>query len=65
MTSVTPVGDGPVVVSSGQLYSRVAVMSVQAADGKQYPILFLITGETQNSQCALIWAVGDKCFSEC
>ncbi|XP_030605906.1 semaphorin-4B-like [Archocentrus centrarchus] len=40
---VTPVGGGPVVVSSGQQYSRVAVMTAQAADGKQYTILFLIT----------------------
>ncbi|XP_038568319.1 semaphorin-4A-like [Micropterus salmoides] len=40
---VKPVGVGPLVVSSGQQYSRVAAMRTQAADGKQYTVLFLLT----------------------
>nr|UTQ93900.1 semaphoring-4A [Micropterus salmoides] len=40
---VKPVGVGPLVVSSGQKYSRVAAMRTQAADGKQYTVLFLLT----------------------
>lgn len=45
---MTPVGKGPVVVSSEQQYSRVAVMRARAASDTQYTILFLITGETVN-----------------
>uniref|UniRef100_UPI0037E9A351 semaphorin-4A-like n=1 Tax=Semicossyphus pulcher TaxID=241346 RepID=UPI0037E9A351 len=41
--SVTPVGNAPIVVSSGQQYSRVVVMRTQAANGKQYTVLFLLT----------------------
>ncbi|XP_005456065.1 semaphorin-4B [Oreochromis niloticus] len=41
--AVTPVGKGPVVVSSEQQYSRVAVMRARAASDTQYTILFLIT----------------------
>ncbi|XP_045898438.1 semaphorin-4A-like [Micropterus dolomieu] len=41
--SVKPVGVGPLAVSSGQQYSRVAAMRTQAADGKQYTVLFLLT----------------------
>ncbi|GLD69007.1 semaphorin-4B-like protein [Lates japonicus] len=40
---VKPVTDGPVVVSSGQQYSRVAAMRTKAANGKQYTTLFLLT----------------------
>uniref|UniRef100_A0A3Q1EL51 Semaphorin-4A-like n=1 Tax=Acanthochromis polyacanthus TaxID=80966 RepID=A0A3Q1EL51_9TELE len=42
-SSVKPVDDGPIVVSSEQQYKRVAVMRTQAADGKQYTVLFLLT----------------------
>ncbi|XP_044062751.1 semaphorin-4B-like [Siniperca chuatsi] len=41
--SVKPVGVGPVLVSSAQQYSRVAAMRTQAANGKQYTVLFLLT----------------------
>ncbi|XP_020512671.1 semaphorin-4A [Labrus bergylta] len=41
--SVTPVGNAPVMVSSEQQYSRVAAMRTQAANGKQYTVLFLLT----------------------
>uniref|UniRef100_A0A8C9XTF2 Uncharacterized protein n=1 Tax=Sander lucioperca TaxID=283035 RepID=A0A8C9XTF2_SANLU len=41
--SVTPVGGGPVVVSSGQQYSHVTALRTQAASGKQYTVLFLLT----------------------
>ncbi len=43
--SVKPHGVGPIVVSSEQRYSRVAVMRTQAASGKQYTVLLLLTGE--------------------
>uniref|UniRef100_A0A3B4XYF9 Semaphorin-4B-like n=1 Tax=Seriola lalandi dorsalis TaxID=1841481 RepID=A0A3B4XYF9_SERLL len=42
-SSVRPVSDGPVLVSSEQQYSRVAAMRTTAADGKQYTILYLLT----------------------
>lgn len=42
-SSVQPVGDRPVVVSLEQRYSRVTAMRTQAADGKDYTILFLLT----------------------
>ncbi|XP_070823523.1 semaphorin-4A-like [Chaetodon trifascialis] len=42
-SSVKPDGVGPIVVSSGQRYSRVAAMRTQAANGKQYTVLFLLT----------------------
>lgn len=45
---MTPVGKGPVVVSSEQQYSRVAVMRACAANDEQHTLLFLITGETVN-----------------
>lgn len=45
---VTPVSKGPVVVSSEQQYSRVAVMRARAANDEQHTLLFLITGETVN-----------------
>ncbi|XP_035529007.1 semaphorin-4A [Morone saxatilis] len=41
--SVKPVGASQIVVSSEQQYSRVAAMRTQAADGKQYTILFLLS----------------------
>ncbi|XP_069581790.1 semaphorin-4A-like [Brachyistius frenatus] len=41
--SVRPVGGGPIVVSSEQRFNRVAVMKTQAANGKHYIILFLLT----------------------
>ncbi|XP_067456307.1 semaphorin-4A-like [Thunnus thynnus] len=41
--SVKPFGDGPIVVNSEQSYSRVAAMRTQAANGKEYTILFLLT----------------------
>ncbi|XP_070768446.1 semaphorin-4A-like [Enoplosus armatus] len=41
--SVKSVGANPIVVSSGQQYSRVAAMTTQAANGKQYTVLFLLT----------------------
>ncbi|XP_072249600.1 semaphorin-4A-like [Leuresthes tenuis] len=41
--SVTPVSGEPVVVASEQQYSRVAVMRTQAANGRQYMVLFLLT----------------------
>ncbi|KAM6995523.1 semaphorin-4A-like [Tautogolabrus adspersus] len=41
--SVKPVGNAPVMVSSEQQYSRVAAMRTQAANGKQYTVLFLLT----------------------
>lgn len=47
--AVTPVGNGPVLVSLEQQYSRVAVMRARAANNTQYTILFLITGETVNT----------------
>ncbi|KAM3873550.1 semaphorin-4A-like [Diretmus argenteus] len=40
---VKPVGGVPVVVSTDQRYSRVAAMRTQAASGKEYTILFLLT----------------------
>ncbi|XP_039887123.1 semaphorin-4B-like isoform X1 [Simochromis diagramma] len=40
---VTPVSKGPVVVSSEQQYSRVAVMRARAANDEQHTLLFLIT----------------------
>ena len=43
--SVKPDGGGPIVVSSGEQYIRVAAMVTEAADGKQYTVLFLLTGE--------------------
>ncbi|XP_039973273.1 semaphorin-4A [Xiphias gladius] len=42
-SGVKPVTDGPFVVSSGQQYSRVAAMRTEAANGKQYTVLFLLT----------------------
>ncbi|XP_036931417.1 semaphorin-4A [Acanthopagrus latus] len=41
--SVKPDGGGPIVVSSGEQYIRVAAMVTEAADGKQYTVLFLLT----------------------
>ncbi|XP_026172440.1 semaphorin-4A-like isoform X2 [Mastacembelus armatus] len=41
--SVKPVGYGPIVVSSGQQYARVAAMRTKAANGNQYTVLFLLT----------------------
>ncbi|KAM4580033.1 semaphorin-4B-like [Odontesthes bonariensis] len=41
--SVTPLRDEPVVVTSEQQYSRVAVMRTLAANGRQYTLLFLLT----------------------
>ncbi|XP_041649736.1 semaphorin-4A [Cheilinus undulatus] len=41
--SVTPVGNAPVVISSGQQYSRVAAMKTTAANGDQHTLLFLLT----------------------
>ncbi|XP_026227332.1 semaphorin-4B-like isoform X2 [Anabas testudineus] len=42
-SSVNPVANGPVVVSSEQTYSRVAAMRTEAADGKDYTVLFLLS----------------------
>ncbi|XP_040900978.1 semaphorin-4A-like [Toxotes jaculatrix] len=42
-SDVKPVTDGPVVVSSGQRYSRVAAVRTEAANGKEYTVLFLLT----------------------
>ncbi|XP_071324867.1 semaphorin-4A-like isoform X2 [Trachinotus anak] len=42
-SGVKPVTDGPLVVSSGQQYSRVAAMRTKAANGKQYTVLYLLT----------------------
>lgn len=50
--SVKPVGHGPIVVSSEQSYSRVAAMRTQAANGKEYIILFLLTGESHTLNSA-------------
>lgn len=41
---VEPVGDVPVVISLGQSFSRVAAMRTQAVNGKEYTVLFLLTG---------------------
>ncbi|KAI3360806.1 hypothetical protein L3Q82_012879, partial [Scortum barcoo] len=41
--SVKPAGGRPIVVASGQQYNRVAAMRTQAANGKQYTVLFLLT----------------------
>ncbi|KAM7382754.1 hypothetical protein PAMP_002471 [Pampus punctatissimus] len=41
--SVKPVGDGPIVVSTEHSYNRMAVMRTQAANGKVYEVLFLLT----------------------
>lgn len=46
--SVKPVGGGPIVVSSGQRYSHVTAMRTQAANGRQYTVLFLLTGEASH-----------------
>ena len=46
--SVKPAGDAPIFVSSEQSYSRVAAMTTKAANGKDYTILFLLTGETSH-----------------
>lgn len=43
--SVRPIGGGPIIFSLVQRYSRVAAMTTQAANGKQYTVLFLLTGE--------------------
>lgn len=43
---VTPVGGAPVLVSPDQHYSRVAVLRTQAANGKHYTVLFLLSGMT-------------------
>lgn len=43
--SVQSTGNGPIIVSAEQQYSRVVVMRRQAVDGKQYTILFLLTGQ--------------------
>ncbi|XP_029359206.1 semaphorin-4A-like [Echeneis naucrates] len=42
-THIKPVSGGPLVVSSGQSYSRVTAMRTTAADGKKYTVLFLLT----------------------
>ncbi|XP_028254720.1 semaphorin-4B isoform X1 [Parambassis ranga] len=41
--SVQSTGNGPIVVSAEQQYSRVTVMRTRAVDGNQYTILFLLT----------------------
>uniref|UniRef100_A0A671TTG0 Sema domain-containing protein n=1 Tax=Sparus aurata TaxID=8175 RepID=A0A671TTG0_SPAAU len=41
--SVKPDGGGPIMVSSGERYSRVAAMVTEAANGTQYTVLFLLT----------------------
>ncbi|KAG9335094.1 hypothetical protein JZ751_005770 [Albula glossodonta] len=41
--SVTPVGKGPVLVSPDQLYSRIAALRTQAANGRNFTVLFLLT----------------------
>ncbi|XP_067094540.1 semaphorin-4A-like [Osmerus mordax] len=41
--AVTPVGGAPVLVSPDQHYSRVAVLRTQAANGKDYTVLFLLS----------------------
>ncbi|KAM4601466.1 semaphorin-4A [Polymixia lowei] len=41
--SVRPVGGAPVVMSAGQRYSRVVAMTTQAANNKEYSVLFLLT----------------------
>ncbi|XP_078143449.1 semaphorin-4A [Centroberyx gerrardi] len=41
--SVKPVGGVPVVISTGHRYSRVVAMTTQAANGKEYTVLFLLT----------------------
>ncbi|XP_073342175.1 semaphorin-4A-like [Pagrus major] len=41
--SVKPDSGGPIVVSSGKRYSRVAAMTTEAANSKQYTVLFLLT----------------------
>lgn len=53
---VTPVGKGPLVVSSEQRYSRVAVMRARAANDEQHTLLFLITGETVNRRARAVGA---------
>uniref|UniRef100_A0A3Q2XUT1 Semaphorin-4A-like n=2 Tax=Hippocampus comes TaxID=109280 RepID=A0A3Q2XUT1_HIPCM len=40
---VAPEQNGPLLVSTHHRYSRVAVMSVRAADGRRYQLLFLLT----------------------
>ncbi|RVE63309.1 hypothetical protein OJAV_G00164410 [Oryzias javanicus] len=41
--SVRAVGNGPVLVSAERRYSRVAAMRARAANGKEFPLLFLVT----------------------
>ncbi|XP_040923562.1 semaphorin-4A [Betta splendens] len=41
--SVAAAGNGPVVVSSDHIYSRIAAMTTEALDGKRYTVLFLLT----------------------
>ncbi|KAM9310746.1 semaphorin-4A [Pholidichthys leucotaenia] len=41
--SVSPVGDGPIIVFPEQRYSRVVAMTTKAASGKEYTILYLLT----------------------
>lgn len=43
--SVRPDLGVPVLVSLEHQYSKLAAMSSTAADGKQYQVLFLLTGE--------------------
>ncbi|XP_036395172.1 semaphorin-4A [Megalops cyprinoides] len=41
--SVKPVGPGPVMVSPDQHYSRIVAQKTQAANGKSFTVLFLLT----------------------
>lgn len=45
--SVRPVRNGPVLVSTEQRYSHVAAMTARAANGKQFTLLFLVTGRSE------------------
>lgn len=47
--SVKADGEAPLFVSSGQRYSHVAAMRTQAADGREYTVLFLLTGDVETS----------------
>ncbi|XP_054476879.1 semaphorin-4B-like [Anoplopoma fimbria] len=44
----------PIIVSSGQQYSHVTAMRTQAANGKQYTVLFLLTGSGFLHKVALL-----------
>lgn len=52
--NIRPAGGGPVLTSSNQLYSRLAVLRTQAPNGKQYTILFLLSDSGFLQRVALL-----------